>query len=80
MNYWLTTHWPRQQGTPTTEPYAGVWVKDGQWDVIKQLAPEDLVFIYESRSGPLPLGHNPDGSTYKRPKSQGKEGIVALVR
>jgi hypothetical protein len=54
MNYWLTTHWPRQQGTPTSEPHADVWVKDGQWDVIKQLAPEDLVFIYESRSGPLP--------------------------
>jgi hypothetical protein len=79
MNYWLTTHWPRQQGTPTSEPYADVWVKDGQWDVIKQLAPEDLVFIYESRSGPLPLGHNPDGSTYKLPKAQGKEGIVAPV-
>ena len=79
MNYWLTTHWPRQQGTPTSEPYADVWVKDGQWDVVKQLAPEDLVFIYESRSGPLPLGHNPDGSTYKRPKAQGKKGIVALV-
>ncbi len=79
MNYWLTTHWPRQQGTPTSEPYADVWVKDGQWDVIKQLDPEDLVFIYESRSGPLPLGHNPDGSTYKLRKAQGKEGIVALV-
>jgi hypothetical protein len=58
MKYWLTTHWPRQQGIPTSEPYADVWVKDGQWDVIKQLAPEDLVFIYQSRSGPLPLGHN----------------------
>jgi hypothetical protein len=79
MNYWITTHWPRQQDTPSSEPYGDVWVKDGQWDVIKQLVPGDLVFIYESRSGPLPLGHNPDGSTYKRPKAQGKEGIVALV-
>ncbi len=61
MNYWLTTHWPRQQDTPSSEPYKDVWVKDGQWDVIKQLVPGDLVFIYESRSGPLPLGHNPDG-------------------
>jgi hypothetical protein len=43
------------------------------------LAPEDLVFIYGSRSVPLPLGHNPDGSTYKLPKAPGKEGIVALV-
>jgi hypothetical protein len=80
MNYWLTTHWPRPQGTPNSEPYADVWVKNGQWNVIKQLAPGDLVFIYESKSGPLPLGHNPDGSTYTLPKAQGKAGLVALVR
>jgi hypothetical protein len=44
------------------------------------LASGDLVFIYESKSGPLPLGHNPDGSTYALPKAQGKAGLVALVR
>ena len=80
MNYWLTTHWPRPQGTPNSEPYADVWVKDGQWNVIKRLAPGDLVFIYESRSGPLPLGHKPDGSTYVLPKAEGRAGLVALVR
>jgi hypothetical protein len=80
MNYWLTTHWPRPQDTPGSEPYADVWVKHGQWDVIKHLAPGDLVFIYESKSGALPLGENPDGSTYRLPKTEGRAGVVALVR
>lgn len=80
MNYWLTTHWPRPQDTPSSEPYSGVWVKDRQWAVIKELAPGDLVFIYESKSGALPLGENPDGSTFAMPKAEGKAAIVALVR
>lgn len=80
MNYWLTTHWPRSQHTPDSEPHADVWVKDGQWDVIQQLAPGDLVFIYEAQSGPLPLGRKPDGSRYRLPKAQGKAALVALVR
>src|SRR5579864_3934677 len=80
MSYWLTTHWPRSQDTPASEPYADVWAKNGQRKIMDQLGPGDLVFIYESKSGPLPLGRNPDGSTYKLPKAQGKEGIVALVR
>lgn len=80
MNYWLTTHWPRSQDTPNGEPYGEVWVKDGQRDVIQQLALGDLVFIYEAQSGPLPLGRRPDGSRYRRPKAQGKAALVALVR
>jgi hypothetical protein len=80
MNYWLTTHWPRPKGTPASEPYADVWVKDGQWNVIEQLTPGDLVFIYESESGPLPLRRNIDGSTSARQKARGRAGIVALVR
>jgi hypothetical protein len=80
MNYWLTTHWPRPKSTPNSQPYADVWVKNGQLNVIKQLAPGDLVFIYESKSGSLPVGQNPDGSTYTLPKAQGRAGLVALVR
>jgi hypothetical protein len=80
MSYWLTTHWPRPQDTPASEPYADVWVKNGQLKVIRKLDAGDMIFIYESKSGPLPLRHNPDGSTYKAPRAAGKEGIVALVR
>jgi len=76
MNYWLTTHWPRPMGTPASEPHAHVWVKHGQRDVIRRLAPGDMTFIYESKSGPLPL--NPDGSAMQ--KAPGRAGIVALVR
>jgi hypothetical protein len=76
MNYWLTTHWPRPQNTPASEPYADVYVKDGQWKVIEQLTPGDLVFMYQSESGPLPLRLNPD----KGRKVRGKGSIVALVR
>jgi hypothetical protein len=51
-------------------------VKNGQSKVIEQLAPGDLVFIYESESGALPLRLNPDGIC----KARGRAGIVALVR
>ena len=49
MSYWLTTHWPRSQDTPASEPYADVWVKDGQLKVIRKLAAGDMIFIYESK-------------------------------
>jgi hypothetical protein len=80
MNYWLTSHWPRPKGTPASEPYGDVWVKDGQWKAIEQLAPGDLVFIYEAESGPLPVRRNEDGSTSVMQKARGRAGIVALVR
>jgi hypothetical protein len=80
MNYWLTTHWPAPADTPASEPHGDVWVKDGKWNVIKQLAPGDLVFIYESRSGPLPLRYDSHGLSFRAPKALGREGIVALVR
>jgi hypothetical protein len=76
MNYWLTTQWPREKDTPAGEPYADVWAKDGKWSPIDQVAIGDMVYIYESKSGPLPL--NPDGS--RKQRTQGKAGIVALVR
>lgn len=76
MNYWLTTHWPRPKGTPESKPYADVYVKDGQWHVIERLAPGDLVFIYESQSGSLPVRLNPNNMLSAR----GRAGIVALVR
>jgi hypothetical protein len=80
MNYWLTTHWPRPKDTPASEPHADVWVKDGQLHVIQQLRPGDLIFIYESESGSLPLKRNADGSTSVQQKGRGRAGVVALVR
>jgi hypothetical protein len=79
MNYWITTHWPRREDESIDEPHEGVWVQDGQQDVIDRVAPGDLVFIYESKTGPTVLRQYADGTTKRLRCRQGREGIVALV-
>jgi hypothetical protein len=79
VNYWITTHWPRREDESVDEPHNGVWVQDGQQQVIDRVAPGDLVFIYESKFGPTVLRQYADGTTKRLRCRQGREGIVALV-
>ncbi len=79
MSYWITTHWPRREDESIDEPHSGVWVQDGKQHLIDRVAPGDLVFIYESRSGPAALREYVDGTTRRIACRQGREGIVALV-
>lgn len=79
MNYWITTHWPRLVNEPTSEPHEGIWVQDGKWDAIKRVAPGDLAFIYESRTGRNVLRRNAAGEEITVPRGTGREGVLALV-
>jgi len=79
MAYWLTTHWPRNKDQSIDKPRSGVWVQENKRHLIDRVAPDDLVFIYESRSGPTVVRKYADGSTKRIPRHRGREGIVALV-
>ncbi len=80
MAYWLTTHWPRIKDQPIDKPRFGVWVQQNKRHLIDRVSAEDLVFIYESRSGPTVVRTYIDGSTKHIPRRRGREGIVALVQ
>jgi hypothetical protein len=79
VNYWITTHWPRREDESIDEPHVGVWVQDGKQRLIDRVAPDDLLFIYESRSGPAAIREYADGTTRRISCREGREGIVALV-
>lgn len=79
MAYWLTTHWPKRVDKSEDEPQSGVWVTDGNKQVISRVQTGDLVFIYESRNGKTVLRQTADGKQKKVPCRKGQEGIVALV-
>jgi len=75
----MTTHWPRREDESVDEPHEGVWVQDGKQHLIDRVGPHDLVFIYESRSGPVTIREYADGTTKRIPCREGREGIVAIV-
>jgi hypothetical protein len=60
--------------------YEGIWVSEKNRHVIERVKPGDLVFIYETRSGPIVLRAYIDGTIKKAPCRQGRGGVVALVR
>jgi hypothetical protein len=79
MRYWITTHWPCRRDQSTNQPQNGIWVKNENRTVIDRVAPGDLVFLYETKSGRDILRNNADGSTTQISRHPGAEGIVALA-
>jgi len=79
MNYWLTTHWPprRDEAADTIAP--GIWIQSKQKLAGKELRVNDLVLIYQSRSGKSEIVPELDGVRIVR-RHQGKEGIVAIAK
>ena len=78
MNYWINSHWPpflQHKPTPISpdpEYHYRVYLPDGRQEAGQALAKDDLVFIYETKTGrPLKNG---------RKYAPGRQGIVALVR
>jgi hypothetical protein len=52
MKYWLTTQWPYRDVEPNCEPRRGVFVQEDKIHVMRDMAPDDKVFVYETVSGP----------------------------
>ncbi len=80
MSYWITTHWPRMRGIPSSEPYFGVWVQEDKWHIIERIAPGDLVLVYETASGPSIVSRNSAGVESIRRRQIGRGGIVAVLQ
>ncbi len=79
MNYWITTHWPPREGSPADSP-PGIWLPDGRESPGAKIARDDLVLIYESRSGRTLLRQMPDGTTSRVRCKPGREGIICIGR
>src|ERR1700685_1457705 len=79
MTFWMTTHWPRREDRLLEEPRRGVWVQNKKKNLIDRVSPGDLVFIYETKSGPAIKQTYVDGSVKNVGRHPGGEGIVALV-
>lgn len=77
MNYWITTHWPPREGSSSDSP-PGIWLPDGRESPGAKIARDDLVLIYESRSGRTLLRQMPDGSTSRVRCKPGHEGIICI--
>jgi len=75
-NYWITTHWPPEIDK---EADFGIFLYEGSQKVGTDIRPGDRVWIYQSRSGRKISREKPDGSTYKKKRQQGKEGVVTLM-
>ena len=80
MNYWITTHWPHSIEDDKEHPHSGVYIQDGHLEVVRDMNPGDLVFIYESKSGRTEKRRFADGITKNIPCHMGKEGVVAIVK
>ena len=78
MNYWVTTHWPPflrdklKVSSPDPEYHYRIYLPDGREGAGQELRKNDLIFIYESKTG-RPLKN-------RRKYAPGRKGIIALVK
>lgn len=78
MRYWFTTHWPPREDEPADRTPFGVWAPDGRLDAIQDLSPGDLVWIYESQSGPTEERRD-EGIRRRIRCRRGRMGVIGLV-
>ena len=78
MNYWFTTHWPPREDEQQDRPPTGVWIPDGKIEVADRMNAGDLVFVYQSLSGPTRIIKYTDGTTKEILSRRGRQGVVAL--
>ena len=79
MNYWITTHWPPHVVDFPGPFYCGIWIQNGMEHVAAAIRPGDLVFKYESLTGPARMVDLPDGRRVTQACNRGHLGIVALM-
>jgi len=79
MNYWITTHYP-----PTKDDVkydlTGVWIVDGKERVAEKLRPDDLVLIYQAKSGKSIIRQEIDGTRKIVGCIKGRGGVVSITR
>jgi len=80
MKYWITSHWPNPVSESSESIHEGVYIPDGRESAVEDIHIDDLVFIYEARSGRAEKRRLIDGSEEIIPCHQGREGIVVLAR
>lgn len=79
MNYWITTHWPPRQGEPD-EVSPGISLPEGRHTAGNDIAPGDLVLIYQSKTGRVLLRKRPDGMVSRVASRLGRGGLVCVAR
>ncbi len=77
MRYWLTTNWPPERGTGRA--FTRVWVPDRLRDDAVRVRPDDIVFVYETKTGPK-RKQEVDGEEFSVDRETGRQGIIAMVR
>lgn len=80
MRRWFTTHWPAPEDEKVVGTFDGVWVPEGKLHVIQDVAPGDLVWIYESATGPAEIREDSAGATKRVGRKRGRMGVIGLVQ
>jgi hypothetical protein len=79
MNYWITTHWPAREGE-NVDNVPDIWLPEGRQAPGTDIAPNDLVLIYESKTARTMLRQRPDGSAIRIHGRRGRQGIICIGR
>lgn len=80
MNYWITTHWPPRIDDDESFTRAGVWIPEGRQQAADDLTADDLIVIYETKSGRTEIREFQDGTIRKIPCKPGREGMICYGR
>jgi len=79
MNYWMTTHWPPNQGVNLDKfSPQGVWLPDKREKAGDDIEIGDRVLVYQSKTGRSEIKNIKGKRVIYRP-IQGREGIIAIA-
>ena len=77
MRYWVTTHWPRDEGDDS--PQEGVYLKDEDREAGQDLGIGDRVVIYESKSGKRRMRTEPGTAGKIAVRCRAGAGAVVVI-
>ena len=78
MNYWLTVHVPPLKSESRDAVHSSVWLQDGHKAAGDELKSDDLVFIYQQKTGRTAVELDINGSKKEFPCHEGRRGVVAI--
>jgi hypothetical protein len=80
MNYWITTHWPPRNDEDGSDTGTDVWVPEGRQQASEDMRADDMIAVYETKSGRTEIRQHQDGSTFKTACKPGREGVICYGR